>query len=88
MLLCYNYQNGVIDEEKQIIFVIEPKLFSIGIINLPETIQFVKTTDVEIVDTNVHNSILGQGFRVQSTKKKIANNKYEPKVALEDKVYL
>jgi hypothetical protein len=48
----------------------------------------VKTTDVEIVDTNVHNSILGQGFRVQSTKKKIANNKYEPKVALEDKVYL
>ncbi len=88
MLLCHNYQNGNIDEEKQIIFVIEPKLFSIGIISLLETIQFVKTIDVEIVDTNVHNSILEQGFRVQSTKKKIANNKYEPKVALEDKVYL
>ncbi len=36
MLLCYDYQNGIIDEEEIIIFTIEPKLFSIGTINLLE----------------------------------------------------
>jgi hypothetical protein len=35
VLLCYDYQNG---EEENIIFAIEPKLFSIGTINLPKTI--------------------------------------------------
>jgi hypothetical protein len=34
MFLCYNYHNGIIDEEENIIFAIEPKLFSIGNINL------------------------------------------------------
>jgi hypothetical protein len=34
-LLSYDYQNGIIDEEENIIFAIEPELFSIGIINLP-----------------------------------------------------
>jgi hypothetical protein len=43
MLLCYDYQNGIIDEE-DIIFATEPNFFSIGIISLHETIQFVKTT--------------------------------------------
>ncbi len=33
------------------------------------------------------NIILEQEFEVQSTKKKIVCNKYEPKVALKDKVY-
>ncbi len=56
-VLCYDYHNGIIDEE-DIIFVIEPKLFSIGIINLPRTIQFVKTTYVDIMDTNVNTTIL------------------------------
>jgi hypothetical protein len=58
MLLCYNYQNGIIDVEKNIIFVTKLELFSIRIINLLETIQSVKTTDVEIMDANVKNSIL------------------------------
>ncbi len=56
-VLCYDYHNGIINEE-DIIFVIEPKLFSIGTINLPRTIQFVKTTYVEIMDTNVKTIIL------------------------------
>jgi hypothetical protein len=43
MLFYYNYQNGITDEEKDIIFAAKLKLFSIGIIGLPETIQFVKT---------------------------------------------
>jgi hypothetical protein len=28
MLLCYDYQNGITNEEQDIMFVIEPKLFS------------------------------------------------------------
>jgi hypothetical protein len=87
VLLCYDYQNDIIDE-KDIIFAIEPKLFSIGIINLPKTIQFVKTIDVEIMDTDVKTIISKQEFEVQSTKNKIISNRYEPNVTMEDKVYL
>jgi hypothetical protein len=57
MLLCYNYQNGITDEKEDIIFATKPKLFSIWTISLPETIQFVKTKDVGIMDTNVKTSI-------------------------------
>jgi hypothetical protein len=32
VLLCYDYQNGIIDEEKDIIFATKPKLLSIGTI--------------------------------------------------------
>jgi hypothetical protein len=47
----------------------------------------MKTTNVGIMDTDVKKSILEHGSKVQSTKKKILGNKYEPKIALEDKVY-
>jgi len=57
-LLCYDYQNGITNEKEDITFAIEPKLFSIGIISLLETIQFVKTTYVEIMDINVKTSNL------------------------------
>jgi hypothetical protein len=40
------------------------------------------------MDTNVKMNISEQGSEVQGTKKKILGNKYEPKVALEDKVYV
>ncbi len=63
MLLCYDYQNGITDEE-DIIFATEPKLFSIGTINLLETIQSMKTTNVGIVDTNVKTNISKYGFEV------------------------
>jgi hypothetical protein len=36
VLLCYNYQNGITNEEEDIIFAIEPRLVSIGSINLLE----------------------------------------------------
>jgi hypothetical protein len=45
-LLCYNYYKGIVDEE-DIIFATKLELFSLGTISLPETIQFVKTMDVE-----------------------------------------
>ncbi len=38
VLLCYDYQNGIIDEKEDIIFVEEPNLFSIRTIGLHETI--------------------------------------------------
>ncbi len=88
MFLCYNYQNGIINEKENIIFAIEPKLFSIGTISLLETIQFMKITDVGIMDTDVKTSISKQGFKVHNTSKKIFGNRYELKIALEDKVYL
>jgi len=83
VLLCYDYQNGITNEEKDIIFATELELFSIGTISLPKTIQFVKTTDVEIMDTYVKTNISKHGSRVQSTKKKITSNKYELEVVLE-----
>jgi hypothetical protein len=57
MLLCYDYQNGITDKEEDIIFTTKPKLFSIGTINLRETIQSMKTTNLGIMDTNVKTSI-------------------------------
>jgi hypothetical protein len=88
MLLCYDYYIGSIDEKKDIIFATKLKLFSIGAINLPKTIQSMKTTDVEIMDTSGKIGILELNFGEQNTKKKTIGNRYEPKVALEDKVYL
>jgi hypothetical protein len=57
MLMCYNYQNAIIDEEEDIIFATYPKWFSIRTISLPEIIQYVKTTYVGIMDIDVNNSI-------------------------------
>jgi hypothetical protein len=44
MLLCYDYQNGIRNEEEDIIFVTKLKLFSIGTINLPKNFQYVEPT--------------------------------------------
>ncbi len=87
MLLCYNYHNGIIDE-KHIISTTQLKLFSIRTISLFETIQSMKTTNVEIIDRDVKTIVLEHELEVQNTMKKIAGNKYEPEVILEDKVYL
>jgi hypothetical protein len=46
------------------IFAIELELFSIRTISLPETIQFVRTTYVGIMDTNVKTNILEQKSKV------------------------
>ncbi len=40
------------------------------------------------MDIAVKTSISKQGSEVQRTNKKILGNRYEPKIALEDKVYL
>jgi hypothetical protein len=67
MLPCYDYQNGITNEEKNIIFAIEPELLSIGTISLLETIQFVKTTNVGLMDTSVKisNSKLKLGVHIK-----------------------
>jgi hypothetical protein len=66
VLLCYDYQNGITNEEEDIIFAIKLKLFPIGTINLFKTIQYVKTTYVEIMDIDVKTNILEQGSRIQN----------------------
>jgi hypothetical protein len=78
VLLCYDYQNGIAYREENIIFVIELALLSIGTISLPETIQSVKTTNVEIMDTSVQTNILKLKFEIQNIEKKTTGNKYEP----------
>jgi hypothetical protein len=57
VLLCYNCQNGITNEKEYIVFATKPKLFSIGTMSLFETIQFVKTIDAGIMDTNVKTNI-------------------------------
>jgi hypothetical protein len=47
----------------------------------------MKTTNVEIMDIDVKNSISKHEFEVQSIEKNIVSNRYELEVALEDKVY-
>jgi hypothetical protein len=56
--MCYDYQNGIIDEKKDIIFAIEPKLFSIRTINLPNIIKPMKSTNVEVMDVSLKTSNL------------------------------
>jgi hypothetical protein len=53
------------------------KLFFIKTINLPETIQSMKTTDVWIMDIDVNTSISEQGYEVHNIEKRIFGNIYE-----------
>ncbi len=49
VLLCFDYHNGIIDEEEDLMFANEPELFSIGTISLPwETLN---TVIISIVQT-------------------------------------
>jgi hypothetical protein len=57
-------QNGITYEEDNIIFATKPKMFSTGTINFLKTIQYVKTTNVEIMDTYVMTNILEQEIEV------------------------
>jgi len=78
VLLClYDYQNGITNEDENIIFATKLELLSIRIINLPETIQSMKTTDVEIIDTSVKTNNLELKLRVQITKYKKTSNRHE-----------
>ncbi len=68
MLLCYNYQNGVTNEEKNIMFATKPNLLLIGTISLLETIQSTETIDVEIMDTSDKTNNSGLKLGVLITK--------------------
>jgi hypothetical protein len=46
ILLCFDYQNGITNEEEDLTFVSEFELFSISIINLP-----LDTMDIVVVNT-------------------------------------
>ncbi len=62
-------------------------MFLIGTISLFKTIQFVKTTDVEIMDTSVKISTSELNYGGTEHIKEATGNRYELEVALEDKVY-
>jgi hypothetical protein len=62
-------------------------LFLIGTISLPEIIQSIETTNVEIMDTSDKTNNLELKSRVQITEQKTTGNIYELEVALEDKVH-
>jgi hypothetical protein len=64
VLLCYDYQNDITNEEKDIIFATKRELFSIGTSNLLEIIQSMKTTNVGIIDIDVNISISKHGSQV------------------------
>ncbi len=52
VLLCFDYQNGITNEEKDPMFANEPKLFSIGPINLPlKTLEIVVVSTIKIFKT-------------------------------------
>ncbi len=56
-LLCHDYQNAIIDEEEDIIFVTKPKLFSTITIFLHEIVQYLKIINVEVMDIDVKTII-------------------------------
>ncbi len=51
VLLCYNLMEGDIDKEKEIFFVAEPNLFTLGTITLPEPKNFSVANFGAKVDT-------------------------------------
>jgi hypothetical protein len=54
-MLCYNYQNGITNEEKNIIFATKLIFFSIGTINLQNTFQSIDTTKSNHKGTKAQN---------------------------------
>jgi len=48
----------------------------------------MKTIDAKVMDVSVNISNSKLKSRVQITNQKTIGNKYEPKITLEDKVYL
>ncbi len=73
MLLCYHYQNGIINEKEDIMFATKLELFSIKTINLLDIIWSIKTTNVEIMDISdkTSNSELKLGY-ISHNRKQLA----------------
>jgi hypothetical protein len=86
VLLCYDYQNGITDEE-DIIFTIELELFSMGTINLPKNFQYVEPTKFTHIDIEVLNHSTKRNSTKFISMEGETTNIYEPRVDLEDKMY-
>jgi hypothetical protein len=56
MLVCYDFHYGIFDEKRDLMFAIEPKLFSIGTIILPKPIRLeyavisIPSIDIRLVE--------------------------------------
>ncbi len=88
VLLCFDYQNGIIDDEENLMFANEPKLFSIGTINLPlETLDIVVVNTIQLKKiTKTIDSKAEPSCNFKSSAKTVVDKR--PEVSLEDKVYL
>ncbi len=86
--MCFDYQNGVTNEEEDLMFASELELFSIGIISLPlETLEIVVINTVQTENnTKTINDKAKPSCNFKSSVEIVLENK--PKVNLEDKVYL
>jgi hypothetical protein len=87
VLLCFDYQNDIIDEEKDLMFASEPKLFLIGIISLP--LIFLEIVVINIIEhektTKIIDSIVELSCKLKCSVETTFDKKLE--VSLKDKVY-
>jgi hypothetical protein len=89
VLLCFDYQNNITNKEKDLMFISEPKLFSIVIISIPlETLETIIINIVEFEKTTkTTNSKTKPSHNLSSIETPNTFDK-KPKVSLEGKVYL
>jgi hypothetical protein len=52
VLFCYDFVNKITDEEEDVLLVVEPYLFAIGTITLPELKILVTVVDDAKIGTN------------------------------------
>jgi hypothetical protein len=88
VLLCYDYQNGIIDEEKNIIFATQLNFFPIGTINLLYTFQYVDTIKSNHIGIEIQNHCVNMNSTNFIAVEGESTNRYEPIVVLKNKMYL
>jgi hypothetical protein len=85
VLVYYDMMEGLIDEEEDLIFEIEPKLFSISIINILD--EKISLLNVAVTKVRINGeSELEQGISHQKVTKTIEFN-VTLETSVEDKVY-
>ncbi len=83
VLLCFDYQNDITNEEKDLMFTNEPELISISTINFPlKTMEIVVVNKIQIERTIETTNAKTQPFCNFRSSAKIALEK-KPEISLE-----
>jgi hypothetical protein len=87
VLLCFDYENGITYEEKDLIFVSELELFSIGTISLP--LEILETIVANIIQPKITIKITYFKVQLHCNFKGSAKIVFDKKlkVNLKNKVY-